>query len=231
MSYFLISAPESAYKYNKTVLERIKNISMPLSENFGIQLVTYRRFFNNGDLLHLSNSQEWLDHSSKYSHWTSHSTLTRIAETPSNDSRTYVWEKYPNSNDNVYGALYDFGFFNGATIYEKNANSVEVWAFSGGKDNPDSSLVYTTYFYILKRFMQYFQDKAKDILDTTDRSKIIPGDPQLLQVESHEKSQKIDKFIKETQINKYFLKGKERDFILSKREAQWSILFISREKS
>lgn len=220
MSYFLISSPESAYKYNKDVIEKINLILKPLVDNFGIHLVTYRRFFNNGDLLHLSFDESWMNHCVKYHHWTSNSTVNRIIETPIEEKRTYVWTQHPNSNDSVYGALYSFGFYNGATIYERNENSVEVWAFSAGKNNSKAELFYTKDFYILKRFMLYFQDKAKEILDTTDRSKLIPGNPELLLQKSKETSLALEKFIQETSIDKYFLKSTKGDFSISKREAE-----------
>lgn len=220
MSYFSVKAPESAILYNKHVMENLNEIAHPLYECFGIQLLTYRRFFNNGDLLHLSNSPCWLDHSNTYNHWTSYRTLQRIQETPTQGYKTFIWSETPDPQDSVYGALYEFDLWNGATVYEKNGSSTEVWAFSGKKDNPLIQDIYLNNFSIIKRFILYFQDKAKEILDTTDRSKIITGHPKLVDTPDAGENEAIDSFIKKTQITRYALKSSEKDIYLSKREAQ-----------
>lgn len=223
MPYFDISAPQSAYKFNQEVLSKINEIASPLVENFGLRLVTYRRFFNNGDLLHLSMDSQWLEHCCQYHHWTSHTTLKRISLTPLGESFINIWDKTLNSNDNVYGALHSFGYTNGATIYERNANSVELWAFAAGNEVQDTDSIYANYnthHNILKRFTLYFQDKAKDILDPSDKSKIIPGTPKLIGELSPNKDEPIEKFNKATKISKYFIKSEKGDYPITKREAQ-----------
>lgn len=223
MSYFGVSAPHSAYKFNQDVLLKLNNIASPLVENFSLKLVTYRRFFNNGDLLHLSLDSHWLEHCCQRHHWTSRTTLKRISLTPLGQSFISIWNKMPNPNDDVYGALRSFGFTNGATIYERNANSVELWAFAAGNEARDVDSIYANYnthHSVLKRFTLYFQDKAKDILDPSDKSKIIPGTPKLIQDLSPSKDELIEKFNQSTRIAKYFIKSEEGDYSITKREAQ-----------
>jgi DNA-binding CsgD family transcriptional regulator len=220
MSYFDVSTPLSAYKFNKGVLEELNKISFPLLKNLGIKLVTYRRFFNNGNLLHLSTDANWLEHCVKNHHWTSHSTIKRISLTPIGQPIINIWDQIPNCQDNVYQALHALGFTNGATIYERNANSVELWAFSGREGLHGANSMYANFQNILKKFTLYFQDKAKDILDVSDRSKLILGNSKLAQELSLIKNEGLDKLNKEIEISRYFLKGLKDDYILTRREAE-----------
>lgn len=223
MSYFDIDAPLSAYQYNQKILQTIKTISLPLLENFGIELVTYRRFFDNGNLLHLSSDSKWLDHCCKCHHWTSHSTLKRVTAVSIDQPIINIWNKQPNSEDNVYGALYEFGFANGATIYERNANSVELWAFSAKNNSQNVDNVYVNYHChqsILKRFILYFQDRARDILDVSDSSKLIRGTPDLITKIPFNHNEQLDDFNKRTDISKYILRDERHDYVITKREAQ-----------
>lgn len=65
-------------EYNKTVLSDIQEIAAPLKNYYNISLLTFRRLYPNGDIIHIANHKKWLEFSFSHSFWQSTSSLKRI---------------------------------------------------------------------------------------------------------------------------------------------------------
>jgi hypothetical protein len=63
--------------YNLSIINDLNALSSPIT-NYGIRLLTFRRIYSDGKILHFSNDLSWLYHSFNYQLWQSTSSINRI---------------------------------------------------------------------------------------------------------------------------------------------------------
>lgn len=160
--------------YNLSILNNIEETSLLLENSFEIKFLTYRRFTDDGKLLHISRSHQWLDCSLEHNFLTSSSSISRIMSAKNGKLTPYLWPSH--SKDNTYQALNENGFHNGITVYEKFNNQIELWAFYTEKEKTDAPQLYMNNFDIIGHFIAYFKDKHFDIINNKQEQLLIQTD-------------------------------------------------------
>lgn len=151
-------------QFNETHLDALQGISCALENNFNIKLLTFRRLFTNGKIIHLSNDHQWLDHSFEHSLWQSTSSLKRIQSIDIDTQYSHVWNHDPSMTDHVYQAMYEKNLWHGLTLYDKREDYVDLWAFATDRSNTMAMNFYTNHMDIIKQFILYMHDQARHIL-------------------------------------------------------------------
>jgi DNA-binding CsgD family transcriptional regulator len=207
------------FKYNESISEFIQQISEPLLNNFGISLLTYRKFTNEGQLLYIFNNKLWMNYSFENICWNSVSFKQRLSTLTSQRSLNYVWPVNPDINDPVYCALKGHNIWNGIIMYKKFPEYIEAFAFAGNVDQYKLRNFYVNNINILDEFITYFKNKAHSFLDPCDKKIYIPYPiDDLLKEQLPE--EKIKMFLNQTEIKKFYIMINDKEVGFTKRELE-----------
>lgn len=214
----------------------LQEICRPL-ERFGITNFIYAKNYRNGQLVHLSNRGDWLEH---FYDKGLYKTGTFQQQNGIYDEGFLLW----NTLSGQYVVKEAEQFFDmkyGIVLIERNCyDHYEFYAFAGSHKTPNLYNLYVNDLDILRRFILYFRDKGDSILQQADKKRIcLPiaelesaqSKPVLSDIEVNNnmiksiKTMKAD-FVKETRIQKYHFQAKNLDVYITGRELEiiWCLL-------
>ncbi len=141
-----------------------------IDKQIGIISFAYCRTFNNGTRLYLSNNPEWVKH------YISHNFQEDVAHqesyAPSGNLKYALWTGF--KEDQVFASLRDhFNLWHGFTIYERHQDYVDLFDFISYKDNPQIINYYLHNLDTLDQHVQEFKEKAIDLIDPSDKRKLM----------------------------------------------------------
>lgn len=210
----------SAYQYQLSVQEKFTEICQPLFK-LGIKYFVYMKIFEDGRFLHLTNH---LAYCKDY--------LLRIDNFGNILSKFYssIHEKSyfllpydQKGKDDVIDTVIHHTIWNAFNIYKKSSSGyLTAHCFANDFQDPLFSGFYLKNICVLEHFCNYFDEKAKDLIDCKDQTKLsFKQKVDFLTVpETDILAQKIDDFLRETFIKKYTLKVDKKDVLLSCRETE-----------
>lgn len=115
----------------------------------------------------------------------------------------------------------DLGLTEGMAFIEDSNEFWEIYSF----DSNDVGLYYVD-FSILMRFILFFKQEARKIIQLGEREKIIvPVKPKLVANKlSSEQAQKLKEYFSRTRIKRFYLSGAYRDIYLTSKEVAYVYL-------
>lgn len=147
-------------------------------------------------------------------------------------NKSYFIVPYDKQNhDNVITLLMSKNIWNAFLIFRRESDCVKTYCFGMDTDTPLFSQSCLQNICLLEHFCNYFNEKAKDIIDCTDRKKcgfLEMGLPKNYQDELL--FQNTQKFLQETCLENKFLITREKNIQLSKREIE-CLTYLSLGKS
>ncbi len=217
----------SLFQYNSSIQKDFVSICLSLFQNTDINLFGYMRTFSDGKYLNLANNDAWIQYYVENILDLGTIFHSAIQKAEVNKLYYFLW---PNSfltdsgvKDPIFSALWDFNIWNGFSIYRrKEDGSVESWNFATDKTHQMKDF-YLNNIPILEYFIMCFENKAQTIIDCSDSQKLAIFKNQM---EFHCDSKdtlmlkKINKFLEETQIDRFLLNGKEGPTYLTKKELE-----------
>ncbi|HUX80536.1 MAG TPA: helix-turn-helix transcriptional regulator, partial [Alphaproteobacteria bacterium] len=129
----------------------------------------------------------------------------------------FLW----NSERDVEKMRMSVNMWNGITFYFISKDYIEGCAFGGGVENLQLGEFYLNNLEILKKFFMHFKSAAKDIIDITDKSKVM-------EIAFHDKNLnpykadpgKVIEFNKKILSKKYSITTGQKEFTISTREIE-----------
>lgn len=224
----LLSIKQS-HDYNKSIANELNKICSPLEHHFGIKLISYRRFYLNGGLIHLTTNSEWCEHWYENRYWISDSFQERVNHLSQKNNLYYIWPNTP-ANDRVYSALYDLNIWNGVMIYKKYPDCIESYGFASAKrENSEVKNVYLYERDILEHFIQYFKEKIMLLVKPFEKSILLPYN---IDLPKNHQNCKVNKrnFYNEIKIKNYYLRMFGEDIKITAREKECLALFSTGKK-
>jgi len=212
---------KSMLEYEKSIQLRLAEVCSPLGL-LGISYFSYaklckdQQFFrigNNGAYNKLYAELELFNHPQAFRGLACADIFCRESET-----KLFFW----NAGDNVLSHLrISVDVWNGVTIYCTNKEYIEIWAFGGTPQDTQLPNFIVNNMDVINRFMMYFKDKAKDIIDISDRFKTIEVPFHSACHKSYETDLKaLDEFIQRISPNKYYISKGAHEFSLTLREME-----------
>lgn len=218
----LIEINKLAYQYSESVQERMKEICIPLSY-LDITYFGYMKIFNNGSFLKLTNrldfQKDYFFHEGKFGN-----IFSNIYSNTQNI--TYFLTPYDTDSlrqDHVIELVAHHNIWDVFNIYKNINGCVHGYFFGTSISNSTISQQYFSNIPLLERFIQYFEEKAKDLIDTTDHKKLASFDYKFNFANMSEEyilNKNIEKFIQATYLPRLFAKKQNEDIYLTKREAE-----------
>lgn len=202
----------SAVEYNDSVAAEINKLAEPLFKNFNITTFAHIKIFKDS-LFHVTNNQQWLAFycanklfdSAHYQH-----------EINNLSNHYFVLR---NDKASLVKAMHNYAVWHGLCIYKKYDDYVEMWNFATTKENVEIYNFYLNNMHYLERFIVYFKNQAKDIIEQP-KEKILLKRKQELILDNHSLSMSEAKrdFLIETKLKKLQFYGLKVN--ISKREIE-----------
>jgi len=219
---------KSAYDYYLSAEDEFKKICEPLI-NLGVPVFSYMKIFKDGSYLWLisKNLQYVQDYFSKISNIGEDFTR-EFNQVKHNQSHYYLLpaniEKYDITKDPIQHLLYCYNIWHTLSIYKtQNPDFIECYCFAAKREDIWFPNFCLNNIPLLERFITYFQDRAKDLIDTSDKSKLAYFQQQFDFFNSPPEKildQKIKTYLEETTLKSLQFKGKYGEVKLSARELE-----------
>lgn len=210
----------NAIQYNFEQFDAIQKICAPLSDYIGVSLIHYRRFYLGGGLISLFNHMDWMKISFEKKYWYSSVLSNKLSSLLEKDSLYYLWPEKPLTNDALYCELFDQNIWNGITIYKKNVDYIESYAFASTRNCVGVTGIYFSEIELLEHFISYFRSSIVGLMGNTEKKIIIPCSLGLGKDSKSDKNDLRKKFINETAIKTFYLRHDGNDIKLTKRESE-----------
>ena len=220
MNVSLYARNTSAYQYQLAIQERFTEICEPLFK-LGINYFSYGAFFETGEYLQLSNQIEFVRN--HYFNIKNRGNMWVDLFLKVQNRSHFLIPYNKKDQDLTIDLAASLGCWNGFCIHKKESNYKTAYCFGIDTNDPLFSQFYFNNLSLLEHFCDYFDAKAKDMIDCSDKTRLGAFEqyvdfsrttPEVLF------EQKIQQFLQETFLEKRLLKTRERDIRLSKRETQ-----------
>ncbi len=161
----------SAYKYNESILDKLKSICEPL-ELLGIKAFCYGRLFKDGTYLRLGTNKDWNQYvfQNVFSYTPTFQKVINEAEI--NKFHCFLWPLANYENDTLLSQLYNLNIWHGINVIENLGNSIECYGFAADRYTDNMGNFYLNNKELLEQFIIYFRVKAKDLIDSTNKEKL-----------------------------------------------------------
>jgi DNA-binding CsgD family transcriptional regulator len=217
----------SAYSYHSAIAAEFQEICRPLL-NLGIKCFSYIRIFNDGSYMVLVNHEKYIK---KYLSIidTNGSIFTNNIHTAFTfDKHYYILDQdiniFDKNKDPIMHLLYDYDIWNLCTIYKKrDLNSIEGYTFAMSRAEEYATHFYANHFYLLEHFIQYFNQRAKDLIDCNDKKRLAYFKQEFSfnqQCPYQSLAHNIENFLRETRFNGLTIKGQDTNICLTARETE-----------
>ncbi len=200
--------------------QKLKALTAPLFQTFDLTTFGYKRVFDDGRYLFVCTNQSWVEYHIKNIH--SHGSFFGNAMNHAliNDGfHRVLWPNKP--TDHFLEALNYWNMWNGLNFYKKRDNSIELWTFSTSPEKHQDPNGYLSIIPYLERFILYFNAAAADLLGPVSELPlaVCQDHPAIFSLSpSAHDTHLLNKFLKETSINKIPIYDKKGISYLSKQE-------------
>lgn len=217
---------ERLIKFNEENIDFLQDISKPLSEEFSFNFFEYHKFFDDHTFFYLSTNREWHKY---YLKKYARSLLVKnhIKRVFCENTKHYVLIPSTTNGQKKEADIFiedmsGFNIYNCLYMYIHYKDSLEVFGFS--THIPHCSFVnkYFNNLDILYRFIAYFSDKARNIINISNNTESSFEKGFLLQ---HQRTltrqeKEVEKFLENIEITRYPIFVGERIFYLTSRQIQ-----------
>lgn len=219
----------SAYQYQLSVQNKLNNICEPLF-SLGVKYFIHLKIFQSGKYSIFANHKDYIKACLECTDAEGEIFAQYINATKKNEAHTLLLPCNPHifdkKKDPIIHIAYNFNIWNMFSIYKGNGgNFIKIYVFAGERNDLLLHNLYINNYGLLERFCNYFDEKAEDIVDYNDESKL----PSLgRQFSFYNNSQenfliqdiKIQQFLQETFLKKRNLQIGEKKLFSSREEIE-----------
>lgn len=199
-----------------TSADIIEKIIRPLKDSFNVRFFRYLKLYKNGKRIVLTNIPDavrYMYGEGKYVYSWYDGEFPQFMK-----GGWYSWylnrlltnSLLENHIENDLTLM--LGVYHGLTFVQENPTSIEFFSFDTTGDN-----IYHADKLLLMRFIYYFREQAKKLLDAAEHSPMIYF-PIKNKADTVPSTKTVTNFLNETKINRYYLGEKHGNVYLTKKE-------------
>ncbi len=151
-----------AFEYNKQTIDSLSSICSPLLDNFPFKTFGYRKFFDDGRYLAMSNNLKWQEYYFSQIKDPNPSFSKAIFEARPEHFTHFIWPQHP--KEPIFQALYEHDIWHGVSIYRRRQEFVECFAFATTRDCPLVNSLSQADLQSIKEFIEYFSSEGHDLI-------------------------------------------------------------------
>ncbi|OJW51067.1 MAG: hypothetical protein BGO67_12100 [Alphaproteobacteria bacterium 41-28] len=207
-------------EYNQSILPRLQDICEPL-KIFDISNFAYGKITKDQKFFRIGTHEGYTELFFKHDLYNQSDCYRGFLQSGSfsEEKRTLSFLWTPQGPGGSMRMSVDM--WNGISFYQTTEDYIETWAFGGTLENSGLAEFYLNNLDLLKRFLMYFKNAAKDIIDLADKHKTID-------IAFHDKKsnlykadpEKVIEFNKKILTKRYCLSTGQKEFNLTLREIE-----------
>ncbi len=208
----------------------LNTICQPLFSTTDITYFTHSIHFKDGAISTLTTCPAWTEHFFKEKYYNG---LYVVQNNISSKTRYMLWSVLPPSQALNDSSQY-FDIDNGITILEFEKECCHCYLFATRRDNIQIANFYLNNLDVLERFILYYKDRAKKIIELAIKNKIVTvnnlnlDDRNLVHHKITDEQKKV--YLEKTPIQNYYVSLDNKTIALSRREMD-CIKLIAQGKS
>lgn len=115
--------------------------------------------------------------------------------------------------------MHELGLCYGLSIYNQCDDGFEMFGFANSNENPEIINFYLNNIDYLRRFSVYFREKGRELMDTSEKNRLITPSNKILYLNNKDFSiVKTHQFLNQTKIKNFI--GTQNNPNISLREAE-----------
>jgi hypothetical protein len=211
----------------------IKELFNPILHSIGITYFNYIKIYNEDCSRELlTNNPEWIDHFYKNALFNSIGAIDIEHLLPKG---YFLWSELDHK-DPIYLQGRDFfNIDNGISFVIKRHDVTYLYIFSASKEKYEINNFYVGNIDLLQRFIHYFNDQARSLIQAASNHRIFLPDQQIInatRVNNIVISEQIrEQFLEKTQVSRYFLLNESDNLYLTKKQADCAQLLAKGDTS
>lgn len=155
---------KSAIEYNKASIPALDLIVRPFLESLGLTHFSYTRYTNGRNYLSVSLDTSMVERF--YANGMDKHILPEQYLFPENHKASMLWDLLDDYEPTLYMA--SIGYAHGYSAFVRNGDFVESMHFATDPGNNQQNKLYMSRPDLFDRFMVFFKDRARDIINPTD---------------------------------------------------------------
>jgi hypothetical protein len=218
-----------AFENNIQTAPKLREISSPFMNLYGIKGICYFRYFKDGKMVRLGTIEEWTQKFFQHQLYNSSAgDYGNLVKAMQNKEHLVIQSGQPQGE--LSETLFDLDIWNSCGIFRSCENSIEGFFLAGKKFDDRVISFFLNKREIVNHFIHFMKDKMED--EIHDESGYISSDLNFaeLMVQTESETEKLireeQNLLNSTAINHYFLRVKEVDISLTPRQYQ-IIQFLS----
>lgn len=208
-------------KYSLTSANEVEQICCVLKK-IGITYFNYIKIYNHdGSRELLTNNADWIEHFYKQAYYNNAATMDIEHLLPKG---YFLWSEL-NETDAIYsdGKEY-FNIDNGISFVVKRKDVTYLYVFASTRDNYKINNFYVRNIDLLKRFINYFNDRAYELKKKAAANRIYLPSSRLIQpdkINNLNLTENIrDDFLDETKVDRYYLLNISDEVYLTEKQKE-----------
>jgi DNA-binding CsgD family transcriptional regulator len=202
-------------------IEQIKKICSPLKEHLGLTSFVYRKCYNDGTEINISNQPEWVKHFYTNKDLIQESTFDKHPD--HYESGVVLWSQLK-GHQTILEHARKFNIDHGITIIKKIPDGVELAYFGTTSNCPHVVGNYINNIDLLERFILYFKEQASETINHAEQHRILiphkfditkPKDEDLKAMKANVSR---DAFLKATTLHHFKFEGQCKGLTFSGTE-------------
>jgi len=195
----------------------LNTICQPLFTATEITYFTHAIHFKDGSISTLTTCPEWTEHFFKEQYYNG---LYVVRNNISSTTRYMLWSALPPSQAlNISSQCFDID--NGITLLEFEKECCHCYLFATSRNNTQIANFYINNLDILERFILYYKDRAKEIINLAIKNKIVTvtetvNNKKFVHHKITDEQKKM--YLEKTPIHNYYVSLSNKTVALSKRE-------------
>jgi DNA-binding CsgD family transcriptional regulator len=222
----LVELRKPSIEFHQSVNEKFNDICSPLHD-LGIKgYYCFQSFRDGSHLVHVNDMDLAIDHYTTVSHEGEY--FTNLIENSSYQPfQTIVngeIEQFDPKKDPILYMAWNHDFWNVLTIARiKQGDIYQSWGFSMGRDCQNHERFFDKRIDLIKRFIAYFEIVGADLIDMSERKKLLNLDQQFQFHKNSEDEELVRmslEFLRKTSLKGLSLQHQEQELKLTKRQGQ-----------
>jgi len=211
----------------------IKELFNSILHSIGITYFNYIKIYNEDCSRELlTNNPDWIDHFYKNALFNSIGAIDIEHLLPKG---YFLWSELDHK-DPIYLQGRDFfNIDNGISFVIKRHDVTYLYIFAASKEKHEINNFYVGNIDLLQRFIHYFNDQARSLIQEASNHRIFLPDQQIInatRVNNIVISEQIrEQFLEKTQVSRYFLLNESDSLYLTKKQADCARLLAKGDTS
>lgn len=160
-------------EYNNQISEQLLEVLNPLFENTPVSTFGYGKMFLDGSMFFINTNKKWAQHFIQSIDSEKNYENTIKEHILKNQNYFLYSNKEEDLKVDLYSSRYEYDMWNSFNLYKKNSKYLEYIYLAGSRKESRTNDFYIQNLGLIDKFLDYFKLKARNIIETHDKNKLL----------------------------------------------------------